>query len=290
MAAVIAPFQSPIGGDLDRRNPIINYAFSRYQYVITPREAEEIVNRSYWENVDAFCSYMIAANFGEPIPGTKNVELPSTLTLYTDEELDAMEAELFNVERPVSERPNTNEASSASEADVLVDQESYLEDAPHTYITEEDLDFEVVVDEAEFDGEYLPLYTPEILPPYSPSDTTNPPSKASFVIQVEKPKDDPPEYSATVDTPEEDAPMEVDPECAIQSTSDILAVEDAPRNDSIEKVENEVCGTSTLAMLRSLGARVERKLQKAKRKLAHAISPKKTVVWVRETKKILRQR
>ncbi|KAI1458111.1 hypothetical protein F4805DRAFT_425528 [Annulohypoxylon moriforme] len=36
---------------------------------------------------------MIEVNFGESIPGTKNVKLPSTLKIYTTEEVDAMEAE-----------------------------------------------------------------------------------------------------------------------------------------------------------------------------------------------------
>ncbi|KAI1777298.1 hypothetical protein F4818DRAFT_457180 [Hypoxylon cercidicola] len=278
MAAVVAPFQSPIGGDLDRRNLMIDYAFSRYQYVITPREAEEIVNCSYWEDVDAFCSYMIAANFGAPIPGTKNVKLPSTLTLYTDEELDAMEAELS--------RPAANESSEAPEPDLLVDliEEGDFEDEPQVDITQEDS--ELV--EAEFDGEFLPPYTPDTLPPYSPyspSDPTKPLSEVSPVVQVEIPEDDPPEYSAVVDALEDDAIME-DSVDAIQVISDIGSVKDALRNESVEEAETEVYSTSRLAVLGSLGSRL---LQKAKRRLAHAVSPK-TVIRVREIMKRPRQK
>ncbi|XXG95705.1 hypothetical protein Hte_001975 [Hypoxylon texense] len=284
MAAVFVPSQSPVGGGLERRNSIIDYAFSRYHYIITPREAEEIVNRSYWENVDAFCSYMIAANFGQPIPGTKNVELPSTITLYTDEEVDAI-AESSNTQRPFNDRPIINDDSGAIEEDILVDQ-SYVEDAPHhTYITHEDLEFEDVVDEAKFDDEYLPPYTPEILPPYSPYDPMNSSSQFSLVIQAEKPEDDPPAYSDLFGTPEESAPSEVDAETTAKDICDSGKAKNAVRNDSIETGDREVYRTSTLGMLRRLGSGARHKLQK----LAHAVSPK-TVIRIREIKKRIRQK
>ncbi|KAI1208284.1 uncharacterized protein F4807DRAFT_462005 [Annulohypoxylon truncatum] len=70
-----------------------DYAFKHYQYILTPQEIHEITTESYWDNdVDAFCNNMIEVNFGESIPGTNNVKLPSTLRIYTNEEVEAMEA------------------------------------------------------------------------------------------------------------------------------------------------------------------------------------------------------
>ncbi|KAK7986985.1 hypothetical protein PG988_001973 [Apiospora saccharicola] len=75
-----------------RRELMIEYALAEYSYVITEDEADEIfANPDWWEDVDAFVEYMQEVNFGTSIAGTTNVALPSTLRVYSDEELDAME-------------------------------------------------------------------------------------------------------------------------------------------------------------------------------------------------------
>ncbi|KAI0178593.1 hypothetical protein GGR52DRAFT_532758 [Hypoxylon sp. FL1284] len=286
MAAIVATPQNSLGDDFERRNQIIDYAFSTYQYVITPREAEEILTQSYWADVDAFCSYMIAANFGEPIAGTKNVTLPSTLRIYTDEELDAIDEALWR-EAPTSDTNGSEHTDPTEE---------YVDDVEDIEMTQDDFEYAVLDedlwDEIVFDGEYLPFYTPEVLPPYSLYDPTKYPSEFSLVAQAENPEDDPPEYSETAITPGEDALMEVDSEDAIQNTPDIDGMEDALRNTSIEEavVEPKVCSISKLATLRNLGSRFEQKLQKSKQKLSHIISPKKLVKRVREIKKEWRQK
>lgn len=249
---------------------MIDYAFSRYQYVITPRECEEILTQSYWESVDAFCSYMIAANFGQSVPGTRNVKLPTTIRLYTDAELDAMEN--GHTVRPIREEPIHNEESEAT----------YFEDVPHVDITQ---DFEET-EEVELDDECLTPYTPDIRPPYSLIDPMKSLSEISLEVQADIPEDDPPAYSVTVDTPEESAITDADPERATHDTCDVDSVEDALRNDSIREAETEVSCTSRLALLRSLGSRAERKL----RKLAHAGPLKRAAIRVREFKRRIRQK
>ncbi|KAI1769365.1 hypothetical protein GGR53DRAFT_474043 [Hypoxylon sp. FL1150] len=275
MAAVLAPFQSPVGSNLDRQNQMIEYAFSRYQYVITPRECEEILTQSYWESVDAFCCYMMAANFGQSIHGTRNVKLPTTLRLYTDAELDAME-QGSHIVRPAAEAPT-------STVDLEVTR---LEDAPRADITEADLEVEER-EETELDDECLPPYTPDTRPPYSLVDPMKAISEISLETQADIPEDDPPAYTpAVADTPEDSAITEIDPDSAVPDTCcNISSVRDALRNDSIKEAETEVCRTPRLA-LRSLGARAEQKL----RRFTRAALPKKTVFRAREIKKKIRQK
>ncbi|KAI2469623.1 hypothetical protein F4781DRAFT_393551 [Annulohypoxylon bovei var. microspora] len=84
---------STVGSSHYLTNFMVDYALKNYQYVLTPQDIHEITTESYWNyDIDAFCSYMIQVNFGESIPGTNNVKLPSTLKVYTDEEVNAMEA------------------------------------------------------------------------------------------------------------------------------------------------------------------------------------------------------
>ncbi|KAI1091125.1 hypothetical protein F5B19DRAFT_460428 [Rostrohypoxylon terebratum] len=71
---------------------MVNYAFRKYQYVLTPQKVHEIKTEPYWgQDVDVFCDYMLQVNFGETIPGTSNVKLPKTLKVYTEEEVCKME-------------------------------------------------------------------------------------------------------------------------------------------------------------------------------------------------------
>lgn len=113
-AAVLAPPHLPLGPTLMgggqeaashlsdewkspddyRRELMIEYALAEYSYVITEDEADEIfANPHWWEDVDAFVEYMQEVNsFGTSIAGTTtNVALASTLRVYSDAELDAME-------------------------------------------------------------------------------------------------------------------------------------------------------------------------------------------------------
>ncbi|KAK7913874.1 hypothetical protein PG985_011577 [Apiospora marii] len=73
-----------------RRELMIEYAYAEYGYVITEDEADEIFDHpDWWEDVDAFVEYMQEVNsFGSR---SADVALPSTLRVYTDAELDAME-------------------------------------------------------------------------------------------------------------------------------------------------------------------------------------------------------
>lgn len=104
-AAVLSPPQLPTGSTLGpeaasqlqlqspdayRRELMIEYALAEYSYVMTEDEADEIFDHpDWWEDVDAFVEYMQEVNsFGT---GRADVALPSTLRVYTDAELDAME-------------------------------------------------------------------------------------------------------------------------------------------------------------------------------------------------------
>ncbi|KAI1446587.1 hypothetical protein F5Y02DRAFT_416876 [Annulohypoxylon stygium] len=86
MATTTCSYKEELEKETDRF--MVNYAFRKYQYVLTPQEVHEIKTEPYWgQDVDVFCEYMLQVNFGEPIPGTSNVKLPSTLRIYTDEEV-----------------------------------------------------------------------------------------------------------------------------------------------------------------------------------------------------------
>ncbi|KAM0811456.1 hypothetical protein AB5N19_11812 [Seiridium cardinale] len=155
---------------------MIRYAFSAHSYVITEKEADEIIHKEYWEDVDDFCEYMQAVNFGKPISGTTNVVLPSTLRIYTDEDLDLMDQGLF-VEPP---RDISDVESVVSNYFDYADQESDVESGatnPHTEL----------VDEEEYD-EPLPLYVPrtrEEEPPVSEDPPAYVPPESELPPEVE---------------------------------------------------------------------------------------------------------
>ncbi|KAK9413390.1 hypothetical protein SUNI508_02589 [Seiridium unicorne] len=145
---MFSPLLAPRPATDSRWEPMVRYAFSAHSYVITEKEADEIIHKEYWEDVDDFCEYMQAVNFGEPISGTTNVVLPSTLRIYTDEDLDLMDQGLF-VEPP---RDISDVESVVSNYLDYADQESDVESGatnPHIEL----------VDEEEY-AEPLPLYVP----------------------------------------------------------------------------------------------------------------------------------
>lgn len=76
------------------RRMMIHYAKTEYSYFLTEHDADDILYSGHWQDVDDFCTYMQHANFGKALAGTTNVELPSNLRIFTDEELDAMDAAL----------------------------------------------------------------------------------------------------------------------------------------------------------------------------------------------------
>ncbi|KAI0124142.1 hypothetical protein BJ170DRAFT_712143 [Xylariales sp. AK1849] len=138
-----------------RRDLMIHYAFSAYSYVITPKEADKILYEGYWEDVDAFCEYMQNVNFGVGIPGTTNVVLPSTLRIYTDEDLDLMNAGLY-----VENRADTDSESLSSAVGAILDGDIDIESDAWGVEPEPELPGQ------NDDDEPLPLYTPESPPGY----------------------------------------------------------------------------------------------------------------------------
>ncbi|KAI1406209.1 hypothetical protein F4819DRAFT_507751 [Hypoxylon fuscum] len=278
MAVAVAP-SCPLGNDPYRQS-MIDYAFSTHNYALTPKEVDEIVTQSYWDSVDSFCIYMMQANFGQPIAGTSNVKLPSNMRIYTDEEVDAMDAELRGRPR------ETRTFDTYDDTDLTVDQiqeSGSLEfEAPSDFI-EEDHELDEIDVAGEFEGEYLPIYIPDVLPPYAPS-------KISLELQAEIP---PPYYSEEY-IPEEDAPAEDtlgnEYEEIIENAAAVDSVEDVVEDDSVKKGEPEACKTSRLAALHTIA---DQKLQKAKQKLARGfelISPNKVLGRARELKKRLHRR
>lgn len=141
-----------------RRDLMIQYALTAYKYVITVTEADEIFSEPYWEDVDNFCAYMQEVNFGESIPDTTNVVLPSTMRIYTDEELDLMNAGTF-VEDPDIRVEPTSFTLDACGDDAETDYESD--------ITHVDLGADAILQRV--DNEALPLYT-DPPPAYTVSD------------------------------------------------------------------------------------------------------------------------
>ncbi|KAK7961640.1 uncharacterized protein PG986_002465 [Apiospora aurea] len=127
------PWKSP---DDYRRELMIEYALAEYDYVITPEDADEIfLKPHWWEDVDAFVQYMQDVNgFGNPITGSPNanVALPSSIRVYTDEELDAME-ETGDFYPPTPElSPSSDRGSSIDplELEQETEEEEDLEELP----------------------------------------------------------------------------------------------------------------------------------------------------------------
>ncbi|KAK8064417.1 hypothetical protein PG994_007055 [Apiospora phragmitis] len=156
-----------------RRQLMMEYALAEYDYVITEAEADEIfLQPHWWEDVDEFVQYMKDVNFGTSIAGTANVALPSSLRVYTDAELDAMEetGDFY---------PSTPElspsSSSSSTSTVAVDS---LELENEWLLEEEDQD----EDEDEDEDEGLPSYGESVL-------AVSPPTYMDAPEQPEKPEE-----------------------------------------------------------------------------------------------------
>ncbi|KAI1084236.1 hypothetical protein F5B20DRAFT_576372 [Whalleya microplaca] len=250
MSVVLPPLQPyPMVGDQYRRDLMIEYAYKTYKYVITAEEVEEIMYEGLWEDVDMYCEYMMDANFGESIPDTNNVKLPSTMRIYTSAELDAMDAG-FTIDDEPPIRVLTDE-----EVDAMAD--AYLrpsslgvgiesnEESELRYITaydDSDLD----------DDEPLPLYNPDKLPRYSTlSYADHPPSTPPSIYEVEEVvRDEPATPPYPVDLPSDAPPSmnEVEAEDVVGETE----VVDVPEK-------------------RSLGSRLDRKIRKAKQKLSRGL-------------------
>ncbi|KAK7999454.1 hypothetical protein PG990_012054 [Apiospora arundinis] len=153
--------------DQYRRELMIEYAFAEYLYVITEEEADEIFFKPHWwRDVDAFVKYMQDVNFGTPVAGTTNVALPSTMRLYTDAELDAME-ETGDFYPPTPELspsssddddPDSDSFSAFGEDEFLLEEEEWEEEEEDSSEEEEEPEMIEYLDERE--EEPLPLYEP----------------------------------------------------------------------------------------------------------------------------------
>ncbi|KAI1650829.1 uncharacterized protein F4817DRAFT_312187 [Daldinia loculata] len=251
MAIPVIPSHNPINNNVYIQTLMIDYAFSNYKYVMTPEEAEEILAKPYWDDVDAFCSYMIQANFGQPVSSTSNVRLPSAINIYTDEELNAMESGLVELLPPRNAELNTSEESSMENTRPTMGngQESYVRSISQPVIRIPAGDFENE-NETGFEGEYLPVYTPEILPPYTPFG----------IVEI----------------------LSGEPPVSAEEAREASNTEDVPIYDTIEENHDEigVQDTSRLDILYTLSSRVDRKFQRVKQKLAcsfKTVSPKKAL-------------
>ncbi|KAI0844477.1 hypothetical protein F5Y00DRAFT_274016 [Daldinia vernicosa] len=264
MAIPVIPSRSPTNNVVYIRTLMIDYAYSNYKYVMTPKEAEEILTKPYWDDVDAFCSYstyhqespllplsgslrgqkfltdyyrMIQASFGQPVSSTSNVKLPSTINIYTDEELNAMESGLVELLPPRNAELNVSEESSAeNERPTMSDnQENLVRSISQTATRINEGDLEI---ESEFEGEYLPRYTPEILPAYTPFGVTE--------------------------------IMSEDPLISTEEARETNNTEDVPIYGTNERHYDETRAqdASRLGILYTLRSRMNRKFQSAKQKLA----------------------
>ncbi|OTB09311.1 hypothetical protein M426DRAFT_17962 [Hypoxylon sp. CI-4A] len=281
----------PVGDYTFRQNLMVGYASTNYHYIITPEEAEEIANKPFWTDVDAFCDYMMHVNFGEPIPGTNNVRLPSTMRIYTDAELDAMDAGIMGLS-PTTTLSTAYRESYTTDTGLTVRHTlSNTNTDPELPIsTDEDyLDFDGFI-EVEFEGEFLPLYTPEVLPVYKPSATQPPLPLPSLAVCSANAfhdtlPEEPPPYTEEEHESREDAPEE-------DLTMNRVAGEDNT-SDGRDDHENETEKAKTKgASLHDMTLRLGRKLKKAQRKMVKefdTLLPKKAVNWTRQLRRKTRE-
>ncbi|RYP93439.1 hypothetical protein DL770_000482 [Monosporascus sp. CRB-9-2] len=285
-ATAFEPPQS-MSADEYRRELMIQYAFAAYRYLITDKEADEIIYEGLWRDVDDYVHYMWGANFGEIIPGTTNVKMRSTTRLYTSEEVDLMAAGLWDNARDcplAGPLANLEHASSDDEDDDLV--EGYETDEESNASTD-DTDPEMFEQNEDGDcEEFLPFYTPNAPPSYSSGPVSDPPAyteaetaevgedsegEVSAIFKDALTLDD---DAAVEDAPaaEEASPVEVVP--AVELTPSVKLEENIPSEEGtlapVKKVQDGVFS--------ALGARLDRKLLKAKQMLARglkAISPRR---------------
>ncbi|KAI1097414.1 hypothetical protein F4804DRAFT_339215 [Jackrogersella minutella] len=270
---------------------MVNYALTNYQYVITPREVDEIAKGIYWDDVDSFCNYMMHVNFGEPISGINNVELPSTIRIYTDEELDAMDRGLAGTARTDVHSPEELDATLMAPTMSCVEPNPYV-----ISMLEEDLTLRTH-NEVKFDDEFLPIYSPEAVSTNSPSDLVDP----LFGIYLVRWTDESLERDISEDhtpiraTPEDDGLDVISGEDSVEDhiKDDAHGASDAQGTTGDDCVVDDLLlreefRTSGLFTLSTLSSRLGQKLQKAKQKLARGfefLSPKKAISKIRGYKK-----
>lgn len=239
-----------------RQTMIIAYAWKTYRYVITPQEAHEIIHGDLWEDVDDFVAYMWGADFGEVIPNTTNVKIPSIMRVYTSEELDLMDAGLFVGEdrsrRPSLARLGPSDETNGGEAGSDGDDEDGISLKPNSSTT--------MIDQAPFeDFEYeelgwLPAYTPEMPPSYT-SCVSSDPLGYSLEMAVEAVGED-----------------EVVPHVEIT----LIGVGSAPFYEVKEAIISDAktdCASDEkrTGIFSFIGTHINRKIRKTKRKVTHVL-------------------
>ncbi|RYP68589.1 hypothetical protein DL771_006561 [Monosporascus sp. 5C6A] len=275
-------FEPPqsISADEYRRKLMIQYSFAAYRYLITDKEADEIIYEGLWRDVDDYVHYMWDANIGEIIPGTTNVKLPSTRRLYTSEEVDLMAAGLWDNARDcplAGPLADIEHASSDDEDNDLVeDYETDEESNAFTDDTDPEMFGQIEDGDCE---EFLPLYTPHAPPPYSPAPVSEPPAYTEAeTAEVDEESEG--EVSATFEdalTLDDDAAVKDAPAAEKASPGEVVPAAELTLSAKLE--ENIPSEEEILAPLEevqdgvfsALGARLDRKLMKAKRALGRGL-------------------
>ncbi|RYO76373.1 hypothetical protein DL766_006664 [Monosporascus sp. MC13-8B] len=270
-ATTFEPLRS-MSADEYRRELMIQYAFAAYRYLITNKEADEIIYEGLWRDADDHVHYMWNANFGGTIPGTTNVRMPSTRRLYTSEEVDIMAVGLWDNTRdcPLAGRLADQEHASSDEDDFAEDYETDEESNAST----DDTDPEI------------PSFRP---PAYVEAETAEVGEESEGEVSAifeDAPTPDG-DDAAVEDAPaaEEASPVEV-----------VLAAELTPSVKLEENISSEEEALAPLeevqdGVFSALGARLDRRLLKAKRTLARglkAISPSRILARVGEVSMGLR--
>ncbi|KAI1406773.1 hypothetical protein F5Y13DRAFT_183919 [Hypoxylon sp. FL1857] len=299
----MAPSLSRSGSKRFRQSLMINYAFDNYQYVITPGEADEIITKPFWDDVDTFIDYMLEINFGEPIRGSRNVKLPSTLRIYTDEEIDAMDAGIIELPTPTIPGHNINEEPSMTETNFTLtsNQDNNTEPEPRIInVGGEEIELDASF-EAEFGGEFLPLYTPSMLPPYSPYTSAEFPPGISLAGQRDNVPEDVTEETTHIEaTPEESIFREIAPggnnvaDNIVEGTYEISSDGDISGAHHIdESSDGRKVLTSNPSSFYIFSSRIDRRLQMVKQKLIRgikAIAPERTFSRAQKIKKRIRRK
>ncbi|KAK7749095.1 hypothetical protein SLS62_008490 [Diatrype stigma] len=230
--------------DEHRRQVLIRYAWDIYGYIITSQEADEILNEGLWDDVDQFIRYMWDANFGEATPDSTNVKLPGAVQVYGLEQL--------GLARAVSEPSGDSDGDDTDEGD----DEDGISLASTSSLT---LTGYEMFEDAELG--WLPVYTAD-----------SPPSYASCAPL------DPPEYTLAVAVEAtgegEDATSTVEITPVLEPTSPDKEEGAIPGGEKIPCASDE----KSTGVFASMGARMDRKILKAKRGVARrlkAISPRR---------------
>lgn len=222
---------------------IIRYAWNVYGYIITLQEADEIINEGLWDDVDQFVEYMRDVNFGEATPDSTNVKLPIAVQVYGLEELDLMRG------------PEPSGDSDGDDSD-----DEHVEDGISLASTSS---LALTGCEMLEDGElgWLPVYTADSPPPYASCAPLDPP-EYSLAVAVE------------VTAAGEEATPTVEFTPVVEPTTPAEAEEVLPGGEKIDCASDE----KSTGIFASMGARIDRKILKAKRGVARrlkAISPRR---------------